>query len=196
MIAYIRGKLTSINPALAIIETPGGVAYNIHISLATFTDVKELEEITLLTHYHVKEDGHLLFGFSSEEERTIFRLLISVSGVGVNTARLILSSLSVSELINAISSEQVRVIQSVKGIGQKSAQKIIIDLKDKIGKTKLASLEKNSSVSNNNKYEALSALVSLGFSKASSESILDKIIASEGLGYSVEELIKKALKLL
>lgn len=196
MIEYIKGKLVEKTPAHVVIETAGGVGYVIHISLATFSAIGEGENVKLLTHYVVKEDAHALYGFFEEEERALFRLLISVNGIGVNTARLMLSSLSVSELINAIATENVRVIQGVKGIGTKTAQRVIIDLKDKIGKTSPQNNDNFTFSYNNNKSEALSALVSLGFVKNATETVLDKIIQKEGVNLSVEDLIKKALKLL
>jgi len=196
MITYIKGTLTEKNPAYVVIETAGGVAYGIHISLATFSQIKETENVKLFTHYVIKEDAHQLFGFYTEEERSLFRLLISVNGIGVNTARLILSSLSTDELINAIATENVRVIQGVKGIGQKTAQRVIIELKDKIGKTTVGNVEKISISYNNNRAEALSALSSLGFAKNAADNALEKIIRMEGTSLSIEDLIKKALKLL
>ena len=196
MITYLKGTLTEKNPAYVVIETAGGVAYGIHISLATFSQIKETENVKLLTHYVIKEDAHQLFGFYTEEERSLFRLLISVNGIGVNTARLILSSLSTDELINAIATENVRVIQGVKGIGQKTAQRVIIELKDKIGKSTTGNIEKISISYHNNRAEALSALLSLGFAKNAADSALEKIIRSEGTNLSIEDLIKKALKLL
>lgn len=196
MIAYIKGKFMEKTPAYVVVETAGGVAYYINISLATFSQIKELESGVLFTHYVVKEDGQTLFGFFDEEERSLFRLLISVNGVGGNTARLILSSLNVGELLHAIATENVNVIKSVKGIGLKTAQRIVLDLKDKVGKTTAQIPDKIAVTYNNNKYEALSALVSLGFVKNSAESVLDKIIKAEGYNLSVEDLIKKALKML
>jgi len=196
MITYIKGTLVEKNPAYVVIETAGGVAYGIHISLATFSQLKEIENVKLLTHYAIKEDAHQLYGFFTEEERSLFRLLISVNGIGVNTARLILSSLSTDELINAIASENVRVIQSVKGIGLKTAQRVIIDLKDKISKGATQNVEKITISYNNNRMEALSALMSLGFVKNSADSALEKIVRAEGTNLSVEELIKRALKIL
>ncbi|MDR2971107.1 MAG: Holliday junction branch migration protein RuvA [Bacteroidales bacterium] len=196
MITYIKGALIEKSPAFVVIETAGGVAYGIHISLATFSQLKETENVKLLTHYVIKEDAHQLFGFFSEEERSLFRLLITVNGIGVNTARLILSSLSIDELLNAIATENIRIIQGVKGIGLKTAQRVIIDLKDKIGKCVSHNIEKIAISYNNNKGEALSALVSLGFSKNSVDEALDKIIRTDGAYLSIEELIKKALKTL
>jgi Holliday junction DNA helicase RuvA len=196
MITYIKGTLTEKNPAYVVIETAGGVAYGIHISLATFSQIKETENVKLFTHYVIKEDAHQLYGFSTEEERSLFRLLISVNGIGVNTARLILSSLSTDELIQAIATENVIVIQGVKGIGQKTAQRVIIELKDKIGKGTTGNIEKISISYNNNRAEALSALSSLGFAKNAADNALEKIIRMEGTSLSIEDLIKKALKLL
>jgi Holliday junction DNA helicase RuvA len=137
-----------------------------------------------------------LFGFFTEEERSLFRLLISVNGIGANTARLILSSLSTDELVNAITTGNVNTNQSVKGIGLKTAQRVIIDLKDKIGKSVPQNIEKITISYNNNRAEALSALVSLGFAKNSADSALEKIIRAEGTQLSIEELIKRALKIL
>ncbi len=196
MIEFVKGRIIERNPAYVIVETAGGVGYMIHISLATFSNLKEDEEARILTHYVIREDAQLLYGFYDEEERTLFRLLISVNGIGVNTARLMLSSLSVQELINGIATENVKLIQSIKGIGAKTAQRVIIELKDKIGKRNPQNMENFSFSYNNNKSEALSALVSLGFVKNSADTVLDKIIQSEGVHLSVEDLIKKALKLL
>lgn len=196
MITYITGKLIEKNPANLIVETAGGVAYFVHISLYTFSKIKEENQVKIYTHFIIKEDAHLLYGFADEEERMLFRLLISVNGIGANTARLILSSLNAQELCQAIATEDVRTIQSVKGIGSKTAQRMILDLKDKIMKTVPQNTDKFSKINNNNKNEALSALVSLGFVKNTAEAMLDKIIQSEGISLSVEDLIKKALKLL
>ncbi|MBP1673310.1 MAG: Holliday junction helicase subunit RuvA [Bacteroidetes bacterium] len=196
MIEYIKGKLIDKNPAYVVLETSGGIAYFIHISLATFSNLGDHEEVKLLTHYVIREDAQLLYGFAEEEERNLFRLLISVNGIGVNTARLMLSSLSVNELINAIATENLKVIQSIKGIGAKTAQRVIIELKDKIGKSSSQNNEIFTFSYNNNRVEALSALVSLGFVKNSADAVLEKIIKSDGVNLSVEDLIKKALKLL
>jgi Holliday junction DNA helicase RuvA len=196
MIEYIKGKLIEKNPAYVVLETSGGIAYFIHISLATFSNIADQEEVKLLTHYVIREDAQLLYGFAEEEERNLFRLLISVNGIGVNTARLMLSSLSVNELINAIATENLKVIQGIKGIGAKTAQRVIIELKDKIGKSSSQNNEIFTFSYNNNRVEALSALVSLGFVKNSADTVLEKIIKSEGVNLSVEDLIKKALKLL
>jgi len=196
MITYIKGKLAVKNPAYVVLETAGGIAYLIHISLATYSGIKDMEEVQLLTHFVVKEDSQSLYGFFDEVERSLFRLLIGVNGIGPNTALLFLSSLNVNEISNAIATDNVRLLQSVKGVGAKTAQRVIIELKDKLGKVSFQNSDKMSVSYNNNKIEALSALVSLGFSKNPAESVLDKIVSSEGINLSVEELIKKALKVL
>ena len=196
MINHIKGRIEEVNPAYVIIETSGGVGYYINISLATFSEIKDLKEVRLLTHFIVKEDAQVLYGFATEEERELFKLLITVNGIGPNTSRLILSSMSVGEVLNAIATEDVKAIQSVKGIGAKTAQRVVIELKDKAKKAAWADSTKINVTYNNNKFEALSALVALGFAKAGAESVLDKIIKAEGIQLSVEELIKKALKLL
>jgi Holliday junction DNA helicase RuvA len=156
----------------------------------------ENEEVKLLTYYIVKEDAQILYGFMDEEERELFKLLLTVNGIGPNTARLILSSMSVGEVLNAIATEDVKAIQAIKGIGAKTAQRVIIELKDKAKKTEWTNASKISVSYNNNKYEALSALIALGFPKAGAESVLDKIIKAEGINLSVEDLIKRSLKLL
>ncbi len=196
MITYITGSLVEKNPAYLVIETEGGIAYLVHISLNTFAALKEDKRIKIYTHYIVKDDALLLFGFADENERQLFRLLISISGIGGNTARLILSSLNPNELSQAIANENVRTLCSIKGIGNKTAQRIIIELKDKIMKVAPISLDNFSKSNNNNKNEALSGLVSLGFAKHTGEAMLEKIIQTEGNDLSVEDLIKKALKML
>ncbi len=195
MITYIKGALVEKNPAYVVIETAGGVGYFIHISLTTFSQIKEEKELKLFTHYVVKEDAQTLYGFYDEAERTLFRLLISVNGIGPNTACLILSALSVQDVVDAISAEDVRTIQMVKGIGTKTAQRVVIELKDKIAKAAFSVSENFSTAYNNNKSESLSALVSLGFAKSAAEKVLDKIL-KEDASLSVEDLIKRALKLL
>lgn len=195
MITYIKGALVEKNPAYVVIETAGGVGYFIHISLTTFSQIKEEKELKLFTHYVVKEDAQTLYGFYDEAERTLFRLLISVNGIGPNTACLILSALSVQDVVDAISAEDVRTIQMVKGIGAKTAQRVVIELKDKIAKAAFSVSENFSTAYNNNKSESLSALVSLGFAKSAAEKVLDKIL-KEDASLSVEDLIKRALKLL
>lgn len=196
MITHIKGTIVEKNPAYVVLETAGGIGYLIHISLNTFSQLKDERQVKLLTHYVVKEDSHTLFGFYEESERTLFRLLISVNGIGPNTACVMLSALSVQDLVNAIASQDVRTIQSIKGIGAKTAQRVVVELQDKIAKASFDVQDNFSSLNNNTKIESLSALVALGFAKNLAEKVLDKIIKEEGPSLTVEELIKKALKLL
>ena len=191
MITQIRGRLVEKSPTGVVIDC-NGVGYFIHISLHTFSKLTDNESIKLLTHLQVKEDSHQLYGFATEMEREIFRLLISVNGIGTNTARTMLSSLTPKQVREGIAAEDVVLIQSVKGIGLKTAQRVIIDLKDKI--LKIYDIDETLSVSNNtNKDEALSALEVLGFTKKQSERIVVKIL-SDSPDASVEFLIKEALK--
>ncbi len=194
MYSYFEGNLIEKTPTYAVIEC-GGIGYMINISLITFTKIKDATKCRLYTHLTVREDAHILYGFYDENERTLFRHLISVSGIGPNTARMMLSSLSADEIIQAILLGNVSLIQTIKGIGAKSAQRIILDLKDKLGKITFDS--ENFSTSHNTKREeALSALVMLGFNKTVAEKTLDKIIRSEDANATVEQLIKSALKIL
>jgi Holliday junction DNA helicase RuvA len=193
MYEYLSGRLAEVTPAYAVIDC-GGVGYMVEISINTYTKIKELQEVKLLTHYVVREDAHLLFGFFDPAEREMFRQLIAISGVGVATARVMLSTLTVNEIKEAVLSQNARAIQSVKGIGAKSAQRIILELQDKMGKvseTMLASMFE----SNKNVEEALSALMMLGFPKAAADKALQNANKQQP-GLSVEELIKMALKAL
>ncbi len=194
MYAFITGDLAEVNPAYAVIAC-GGIGFQVHISLNTYSAIKDLQQCRVFTHLVVREDAHTLFGFFTEEERDVFRHLISVSGIGPNTARMILSSITTEEVIAAIASEQVAVFQRIKGIGLKSAQRIIIDLKDKVGKgLKLQEI----SVPRHNRpqQEALSALVLLGFNKALAGKALEKAAGKHGPDANVELLIKECLKML
>lgn len=193
MYAFISGKIAEITPAYAIVDNHG-VGYFINITLNTFTAIGEQTEVKLYTHLQVLEDAHNLFGFYTSKERDMFELLISVSGVGCNTARLILSSLTVNELTTAIANEDVRTIQAVKGIGSKTAQRLVVDLKDKVKKAEYTE-EIVDVVDNTVKNEALSALVILGFSKNAASKALDKLL-KQSPDSSVEVLIREALKLL
>ena len=194
MYSYIKGKLIEKNPTYVVIES-AGVGYYINISLHTFSKISDDEQCKLFVHFVVREDAQILYGFADEEERQLFRHLISVSGVGSNTARLILSSLKTEEIFDAIVNNKPSVLQSVKGIGGKSAQRIIIDLKDKLYKEGVSA--GNLEISHNTqKDEALSGLVSLGFNKKIAEKALDKILKSGDSPLSVEQLIKNALKTL
>jgi len=191
MITQIKGRLVEKTATYVVIDC-SGVGYLLHISLNTFSSLPDSEAITLYSHLTVKEDSHTLYGFINKTEREIFRLLISVSGVGPSIARTMLSSMSSEEIQQAIATENIALIQSVKGIGAKTAQRVIIDLKDKILKTfdmDAISL----APSNTNKNEALSALEVLGFNRKQSEKVLIAIL-KEHVDASVEVLIKKALK--
>ncbi len=191
MITHIQGKLVEKNPTEVIIEC-NGVGYFINISLHTFSLLQNNENLKLYTFLQIKEDSHSLYGFVEKQERELFKLLLSVSGVGANTARTMLSSLSPEQTIQAIASNDVATIQSVKGIGTKTAQRVILDLKDKV--LKLYSIDEISSTSSNtNKEEALSALEVLGFARRIAEKVVTKIYNEEP-GATVESLIKQALK--
>jgi holliday junction DNA helicase RuvA len=194
MYDYIHGKLTEKTPAYAVVEA-GGIGYLLNISLNTYTRLGESDECTMFTHLVVREDDMLLFGFADRDERELFRQLISVSGVGVNTARIILSSLSPAEVIRAIAEGNSPLLQRIKGIGAKTAQRIIIDLKDKVLKEPIPQ-EKSGIPYNSGKEEALSGLMILGFPKMPADRALTKIIETEGTGLTVEQLIKHALKIL
>lgn len=191
MITHLRGKLIEKNPTELVVEC-GGVGYLLHISLHTFSLLPSDEAISIYTHLQVKEDSHSLYGFMELSERAIFRLLISVSGIGANTARTMLSSLSPEELRDAIAVSNLGAIQSVKGIGLKTAQRVIIELKDKI--LKIYGIDElSSTLDNTNKEEALSALEVLGFIRKQSEKMVDKILR-EHPSLSVENIIKQTLK--
>jgi Holliday junction DNA helicase RuvA len=191
MITHLRGKLVEKNPTYVVVEC-AGIGYLAHISLNTYSKIPDEEAVLIYTYLSVKEDSQTLFGFAEKIEREIFKLLISVSGVGPSIARTMLSSMSTQEIQHAIASADVGVIQSVKGIGAKTAQRVIIDLKDKIIKT--YGLDELSAVqSNTSKDEALIALEVLGFNLKQSEKVIDKILREDAT-LSVENLIKGALK--
>ena len=191
MITHIRGKLVEKNPTNVIIDC-GGVGYNLNISLHTFSKLGGDELLQLYTHLQVKEDSHTLYGFAEKVERDIFRLLISVSGIGASIARTMLSSLTPVQVKDAIALENVAAIQSVKGIGAKTAQRVILDLKDKV--LKIHDIDEVSYVSGNtNKEESLSALETLGFNRKAAQKVVEKILVSDP-SLSVEGVIKEALK--
>ena len=193
MYEYIKGKITDLTPASIVIES-GGVGYFLNISLNSFSKLQNKTEAQLFTHLSVREDAHVLYGFSSTNERDVFRLLISVSGVGPNTARMMLSSMAPCEVKRAISQEDVNTLKTIKGIGAKSAQRIIIDLKDKVAVSEDDS-QMIAPLNNTLKNEALSALEVLGFQRKNADKALNKLISSEP-EITVEALIKKALKTL
>ncbi len=194
MIDYIKGKITELTPTSAIIET-GGIGYLTHISLTTYSSLENKESAQIYVYEAIREDAHLLFGFFTKEEREMFLLLISVSGIGANTARMILSSLSIVELQQCIAQDNVTALKNIKGIGLKTAQRVIIDLKDKIGRVagevKITGTESYSSV----KQEAAQALVMLGFQQANINKALEKIFSGSP-SLTIEQAIKQALKLL
>ncbi len=191
MITHLEGKLVEKNPTDIVIDC-NGVGYFINISLHTFSQIPDREHLRLYTYLQVREDSHSLYGFSSKVEREIFKLLISVSGIGANTARTMLSSLTPEQVKEGIASENVALIQSVKGIGAKTAQRVIIDLKDKV--LKVYGMDELSLIPNNtNKDEALSALDVLGFNKKQSEKVVDRILKTQP-DAGVEQIIKEALK--
>ncbi len=191
MITHLEGRLVEKNPTDVVIDC-NGVGYFINISLHTFSQIPDRENLRLYTYLQVREDSHTLYGFSTKSEREIFKLLFSVSGIGANTARTMLSSLSPEQVKEGIASGDVALIQSVKGIGAKTAQRVIIDLKDKV--LKVYGIDELSLIPNNtNKDEALSALEVLGFNKKQSEKVIDKILITHPDAL-VEQIIKEALK--
>jgi Holliday junction DNA helicase RuvA len=191
MYEYFSGKLTEKTPTYVVLENQG-IGYLLYISLNTFEKIKNLTTAKLFVHFVVREDAQVLYGFADQQERALFRALITVSGVGANTARLVLSSLSTDEAYNAIASGNAALLQSVKGIGAKTAQRIVVDLKDKL--MKQGFLPDKIAVSNNTmKNEALSGLVILGFNKITASKVLDRILKQSAFD-SVEALIKEALK--
>ncbi len=191
MIHHLKGKLVEKNPTHVVVEC-NGIGYFVNISLNTFSNITDSESIQLFTHLQIKEDSHTLFGFYEKSEREIFRLLLSVSGIGSSTARTMLSSMAPIQVRDAIATGNVAAIQSVKGIGAKTAQRVILDLKDKV--LKIYDIDEVSAISNNtNKDEALSALEVLGFMRKQSEKIVDKIL-SQDASLSVEDIIKLSLK--
>jgi Holliday junction DNA helicase RuvA len=194
MYSFIEGKIADLNPTTAILACQG-IGYTINISLNTYTQISGKESCRLHTHLVVREDAMILYGFADTSERHVFQQLISVSGVGPNTARLILSSLTSAEVADAIASENVKLLQSIKGIGGKSALRIIIDLKDKIMKD-LPAGENLISAHNTGKHEALSALVMLGFNRQVAEKALEQVIKASNGALPVDQLIKNALKIL
>lgn len=191
MIDYIKGPIIQITPTFLTIEA-GNIGYLMNISLTTYTKLEGKNECKIMVHEVIREDSHQLFGFADKEERDIFRSLISVSGVGAATARMMLSSLTPAEIEKAIMSADVHLLKSVKGIGLKTAERIIVDLKDKLGK-QVGTGEIFAIADNTRREEALSALVMLGFAKGAVSKVLDKIVREEK-NLTVEDMIKRALK--
>lgn len=196
MIEYIKGTVASLTPTSVVLDNHG-IGYQVNISLNTYASIQHQGECLLYIYEAIREDAHQLFGFARTEERDLFLLLIGVSGVGANTARMILSSLSVEELTQAIATEQVAALQAVKGIGTKTAQRIIVDLKDKIQKTVAVSvsLPMQGVASQQVRSEALAALQMLGFPPAPSQKVVNKLLG-DNPDLPVEQVIKAALKML
>ena len=194
MHTYIKGELVEITPTQAVIEN-NGIGYELQISLQTFTEIQLLHDVMLYIHHHLREDVELWYGFATKEERNIFRMLIEVNGIGPNTARMMLSSMNCQEIRNAIITGDVNRIKSIKGIGIKTAQRVIIDLKDKIakgGEDNTAAIFAQETKSANME-EAITALVLLGFAKAAAEKVV-KGVCKENPNCTLEELIKFSLK--
>ena len=192
MITHIDGILEEKNPAYVIIDV-NGIGYLLYITLNSYSEVPEKGRVRLLTQFVVREDAQLLYGFSTDQERKMFKALINVSGVGASTAMLILSSLKPDELVAAILSEDVELLKKIKGIGSKSAQRIIIDLKDKVSKFEITH-QISHSQNNTIKNEALSALAVLGVDKKKAEKIIDNLLSEGEMEITIESLIKKTLK--
>lgn len=196
MIAFVQGNYVVKTPSLVIVDV-NGVGYELHISLNTYSDIQQLDKGLLHTYYHVREDAHTLFGFSQETEKSLFIQLISVSGVGATTARVMLSSLKPEEIIRAITTANTRVLEGIKGIGKKSAERIVLELKDKLAKQGLnapaGSNNNAASIGNTLEQDALNALVSLGIARAVAEQAVQRVVKAEPNG-QVEDIIKKALK--
>ena len=197
MIEYIRGELTDLTPAMATVEA-AGVGYGMNISLNTFSAIQGKKEVKLYVYESIREDAHVLFGFVNKKEREMFELLITVSGVGANTARMMLSGMSVAELCNAISTGNAKLIQSIKGIGKMTAQRIIVDLRDKIVALGItdeipAGGQMQAPVNNLVRDEAVSALTMLGFSPAPTQKVVMRIL-QEKPEMTVEQVVKMALK--
>jgi holliday junction DNA helicase RuvA len=194
MIAYLKGILTHKTPTHIYLEC-AGVGYYVHISLPTYSAIENLSEAKIYTHLHINEQAHTLYGFFTEEEKEMFMLLISVNGIGPNTARLVLSSLSTSDLQRAIINSEVVLIQKIKGIGPKTAQRMILELRDKLSKVKSSdSVLLQGGGQNIMTDEALAAMVMLGFPKAQAEKVISKVMKEQPSTASVEELIKLSLK--
>lgn len=194
MIDFIKGLIVFKNPAFIIVETSGGVGYRLNISLNTYSRIEKEETVRLLTHVQIREDAHVLFGFAEESERSLFQMLISVSGVGPATAQVLLSGMNADEVRSAILGENEAAFNKVKGIGPKTAKRIILDLKDKMKKDGGETLSLNLSVANNTmRDEALAALMALGFQRIAVQKVLNKILLEKAAA-TVEELIKTAIR--
>jgi Holliday junction DNA helicase RuvA len=194
MIAYVRGKFVNKTPALVYVEV-GGVGYELQISLNTYTRIQDLESGTLLTYLQIREDAHILYGFFDKAEKDLFIQLIGVSGVGASTARMMLSSMKPEEITRAILQGNARQLESIKGIGKKSAERIILELRDKLGKA-VPDPNISSLISNTLEQDALNALISLGIARPAAENAIRKTMNEVSGTEKVEDIIKKALKTL
>ena len=198
MIEYIKGELTEVTPAYAVVEAHG-VGYGLNISLNTYSGIQNKKEVKLYAFESIREDAHVLFGFASKQEREMFLLLITVSGVGANTARMILSAMSAAELCNVISTGNEKMLKTVKGIGLRTAQRIIVDLKDKIATSAIAEempagiVVQAAAMNNEVRDEAIGALMMLGFAPAPSAKVVSAIL-SDNPQLPVEQVVKLALK--
>ena len=194
MIAYLRGDFVLKTPALAHVEV-GGVGYELQISLNTYSSIQGLEKGVLLTYLHIREDAHILYGFFDRAEKELFIQLISVSGVGASTARMMLSSMKPEEITRAILQGNARQLEAIKGIGKKSAERIILELRDKLGKNKVET-NISSLIDNSLEQDALNALIALGIARPAAENAIRKVLQEGSEGLKVEDIIKKALKIL
>jgi Holliday junction DNA helicase RuvA len=194
MIAFVRGEFVNKTAAVVHVDV-GGVGYELQISLNTYSRIQPLEKGTLLTYLHIREDAHILYGFFEQAEKELFIQLIGVSGVGASTARMMLSSMKPDEIVRAIVQGNTRQLESIKGIGKKSAERIILELRDKVGRNKSES-NISSTVSNTLDQDALNALITLGIARPAAEQAIKKIITEAPGTDSVEDIIKKALKIL
>ena len=194
MIAFVKGNFVRKTPALVLVDV-NGVGYELQISLNTYSSIQSMETGQLFTYFHVREDAQVLYGFFEEAEKNLFAHLISVSGVGAATARMMLSSMKPVELIRAISDGNVRLLESIKGIGKKSAERIVLELKDKLAKT---TFDSNISALRNNSLEqdALNALIALGIARPAAEQAVQRVVKADPSIDKIEDVIKKALKTL
>jgi holliday junction DNA helicase RuvA len=195
MFAFVKGSFVHKTPSSVIVDV-NGVGYELHISLNTYSEIQHLENGLLYTYFHVREDAQVLFGFSRESEKSIFIQLISVSGVGAATARMMLSSLKPEEIIQAITQGNSRQLESIKGIGKKSAERIILELRDKVGRSGFEVNNNALAKSNTVQQDALDALVALGIGRLAAEQAIQKVQKAEPQLSQVEDIIKKALKTL
>lgn len=193
MIAFIEGNLIEKSPTYVVIEC-SGMGYMVNISLNTYSKIADKTKCKIYTHLSIKEDAHTLYGFAEENERRLFRQLITVSGIGANTARMMLSSLNPEEIQQAIVSADIPLLQTIKGVGNKTAQRIVVELKDKLGKD-MPAQDIFAQTHNNIREEALAALVTLGFNKQAAEKAIQKVV-KEGTATTVEGVIKNVLKIL